>query len=406
MHLLDRAAGQRRVPHRRARAGQVVRRRHRAEGRQVRLRDAQPARRRGRRAAHRRGTRAAAPVPDRAGVRDLGPPGHRRDDRAARRPRPLAGRAARARRATCSSARRVLRAVGRQGVARARCAGDAVPVASRIAQLAEFVEVALPHGRHRRRCASWPAPGAASSSTPTLSTLVLDALRRRSFDGLDERADLGRGGRGRAGAGPRRSSATSSTLPCSRSPTSSTSSRRTPSVTRGRVAELAVDAAAGARAARPPTCDDCCAAPRSSAASDGSASPTPSGTSRGRWAPASGSGFACTRTSPSGCSSSRRRWRRWARSRSSMRERLDGGGYPRGLTAARSRRRPACWPRPTPTRRCASRGRTARRCSRRRGRGRAARRGRRPDVSTPPPSTRCSRRRATACRAAARARPG
>ena len=42
--LLHRAAGQRRLPHRRARAGQVVRRRHRAEGDQVRPRAREPAR--------------------------------------------------------------------------------------------------------------------------------------------------------------------------------------------------------------------------------------------------------------------------------------------------------------------------------------------------------------------------
>ena len=42
-------------------------------------------------------------------------------------------------------------------------------------------------------------------------------------------------------------------------------------------------------------------------------------------------------------------------------ERLDGSGYPRGLSGAAISRSPGCWPPPTPTRRCASRARTVRR---------------------------------------------
>ena len=51
--------------------------------------------------------------------------------------------------------------------------------------------------------------------------------------------------------------------------------------------------------------------------SAGSGSPTRSGTSRARSAPVNGNGFACIPTSPSGCFSSPRRWRRSGQSPSS-----------------------------------------------------------------------------------------
>ena len=58
-----------------------------------------------------------------------------------------------------------------------------------------------------------------------------------------------------------------------------------------------------------------------------------------------------------------RRSRRSARIAVQHRERLDGSGYPRGLVGRRDlARRRACSAPPTPTRRCASRGRTASRC--------------------------------------------
>ena len=83
--LLHGAAGQRRLPLRRARAGEVVRRRHRA---QVAASTTTTAQRRGRgrgdAAAGRRGQPAAAPVPGRARVRRLRASRARRDDRAAR----------------------------------------------------------------------------------------------------------------------------------------------------------------------------------------------------------------------------------------------------------------------------------------------------------------------------------
>ena len=116
--LLHGAAGQRRLPHRRARAGEVVRRRHRAEGRQVRPRDAQRARARWRRpAAARRGQPAAAPLPARAGVRVSG----HRDldgmiDQHAAMAR-VAGEQLGLPSAVLDARRRLLRAVGRPGLA-------------------------------------------------------------------------------------------------------------------------------------------------------------------------------------------------------------------------------------------------------------------------------------------------
>ena len=79
------------------------------------------------------------------------------------------------------------------------------------------------------------------------------------------------------------------------------------------VADLAADAGDAARASARRGATRC-GAPASCTASAGSASRTRSGTSAGRSARASGSACACTRTSPSGCCSSRRRSRRSARS--------------------------------------------------------------------------------------------
>ena len=74
-----------------------------------------------------------------------------------------------------------------------------------------------------------------------------------------------------------------------------------------------------------------CTAPRWSTTSAGWACPTRSGTSPAPSALASGNGSGCTRTSPNACCASHPRWRPSARSRSNT-ERLDGSGYPRGLT--------------------------------------------------------------------------
>ena len=125
-----RAAGQRRLPHRRARAGQVVRRRHRAEGRQVRLRAARAARRGGRRAP----LGAGQPPLHRFRIglefADLGPPGRRRHDRparghGARRSAEQLGLAER--RARRRSARPTSSGTARAGPGTLR--GEAVPIA-------------------------------------------------------------------------------------------------------------------------------------------------------------------------------------------------------------------------------------------------------------------------------------
>ena len=102
-----------------------------------------------------------------------------------------------------------------------------------------------------------------------------------------------------------------------------------------------------------------CGARASCTTSAGSACRTRSGTSPGRSAPASGSACGCTRTSPSACCTSRR-------AGAARRDRRAAARAPRRLglpaRARRAARSPA--PRessapPTPTRRCASRGRTA-----------------------------------------------
>jgi hypothetical protein len=62
----------------------------------------------------------------------------------------------------------------------------------------------------------------------------------------------------------------------------------------------------------------CCAAPASSTTSAGSASRTPCSTSAARSPGATSSASASSRISPSGCCASRRRWRRWRRSPSSI----------------------------------------------------------------------------------------
>ena len=127
----------------------------------------------------------------------------------------------------------------------------------------------------------------------------------------------------------------------------------------GRGRGLAPGLHAGGR--RPP-----CGAPRSRSTSAASACRTRSGRSPGRSGSATGSACACTRTSPSARSRTRRRWPRWAR----WPARTTSGSTAPATTARRSRRgsrpRPASSPPPTPTRRCASRGRTGPRSTRRR----------------------------------------
>ena len=141
--LLHGAARQRRLPLRRARAGEVVRGRHRAQVRQVRRRHAEPA-------------RAAAAMLSLVGSGN--PPLHRfrvglefaisgRHDldgmiarHAALATRAWPSGSACRRRCRRRSAPRTSSGTARAGPA--SLAGDAIPVAARLAQFAEFVEVA------------------------------------------------------------------------------------------------------------------------------------------------------------------------------------------------------------------------------------------------------------------------
>jgi len=140
--LLHRLADQRRLPLRRVRAGEVVRRRHRVEVGQVRELGPAAACRVRRRPPDRQRQPAASPLPDRRGARPLGPQRLRRDDRAARRSRRETCGRARALRSAAAGGRVLIRAMGRQGLGPGELAGEAVPIAARLAQLAEFVEVA------------------------------------------------------------------------------------------------------------------------------------------------------------------------------------------------------------------------------------------------------------------------
>ena len=81
------------------------------------------------------------------------------------------------------------------------------------------------------------------------------------------------------------------------------------------------------------------------------------------------------------------------------RERLDGSGYPRGLSGGAISRPAGCWGPPTRTPRCASPGRTARPGLRRKRRRRCGPRSGLAAWTARPP-TPCSRRPGTGCRAA------
>jgi hypothetical protein len=92
----------------------------------------------------------------------------------------------------------------------------------------------------------------------------------------------------------------------------------------------------------------------------GSESRTRSGTSPARSPAPSWNGSAPTHTWASGCSRSRPRLRAWARSRSSIMSDSTAPAIPAACPAIRSGRPYGCWPRPTCTRRYASRVRTGR----------------------------------------------
>ena len=201
--LLHGPAGQRRLSLRRARAGEVVRRRHRAQVRQVRPRAAEP--RRGALAIDAAASAAATRRCTGSGSAWSSPlSGHRDLDGMIAQHSALArsaGRAARSVRGGAGGGRCRLRAVGRRGLARASCAATRSRSASRLAQIGEFTEVA-----HRIGGVGAAVALAAQAAPARSSTRICAAISAEHaegiLDGLDARRDLGRGHRGRAGAGP------------------------------------------------------------------------------------------------------------------------------------------------------------------------------------------------------------
>ena len=176
--------GERGLPHRRARAGALVRRRHRPEGDQVRARAVQRRGHPGHAPAAGFRRYAAAPDPRRPRLRALGPQGGRRDDRPARRAGPVAGRGARPRRGRARRALRVLRAVGRQGLPRRRSpatgsrwlhASPSSPSSSRWRTANDGIDGALDLARRR----------SGTQFDPALVEVVL-ADAEKVFQGLDE----------------------------------------------------------------------------------------------------------------------------------------------------------------------------------------------------------------------------
>ena len=163
---------QRRLPLRRARAGEVVRRRHRAEVDQVRPRAEQPADGGDGHALPRRRPPAAAPLPARARVRALRPPRGRRHDRAPRaRSRGRWPSSSTCRTTVLDGARRGLRALGRAGLARrARGRGGADRVAGRAGWPSSSRSRTASAASRRRR--SSRASGAAEQFDPALADLV------------------------------------------------------------------------------------------------------------------------------------------------------------------------------------------------------------------------------------------
>ena len=196
---------------------------------QVRPRAAEHRRRRRGHAPDRVGQPAAAPLPDRPGVRAR--PAAATLDGMIARHAALAGSLAEQLGlpdAVQQARRRVLRAVGRPGVA-GELEGDAVPIASRLAQLAEYVEVAHRLGGAGARGAMARERAGTQFDPDARGAAV---RRRRGDPGRPRRgADLGRGDRGRARARRPAVGRASSTPRWRRSPTSSTSSRRTRSAT-------------------------------------------------------------------------------------------------------------------------------------------------------------------------------
>ena len=170
--------------------------------------------------------------------------------------------------------------------------GDEIPIASRLAQLSEFVEVAHRVGGVEAAVALAGVVPARSSTPPCAALMCADA--ELIFDGLDEAPHVGRGDRSRASAWPSMLSDEQfddallaiADFVDLKSPYTLGHARA--------VADLAAEAGAAARTGRRRRRTRC-AALGWCTTSDGSASPTRSGTRPGRSATANGSACACTR---------------------------------------------------------------------------------------------------------------
>ena len=287
----------------------------------------------------------------------------RRHDRPARRARPAAGRAS----STCpprsATALGVLvRAVGRQGLARrARRRRRPARVPDRAA--GGVRRGRPPHGRHRRRRATLArrASGTAVRSRPSSDAAA--RRRRESSTGSTTSAP------GRRSSTPSRRSRV--VLSAGRVRRGAAGDRRV------RRPEVAVHArplgrrGRAGRGRRPPPQPRRrrgarrCAGPGSCTSSAGWASPTRSGTSPARSAPGVGAGAAAPVLHRADAAAVRRRSRPLGRivgaaTRAPRRLRLPAGPARQRDLAAR----PGSSAPPTPTRRCARSGRTARRSPR------------------------------------------
>ena len=232
-------------------------------------------------------------------------------------------------------------------------------MASRLAQAAEFVEVANRVGG---------AEAAKELARDRRGEQFDPAVSRRDRGGgrgdpvrSRHAGQLGCGDRGGARAGDRglwRALRRRARWPWR---ASWTSSRRISWATRAPSRSL--PARRGSGSACPIRRSARCGAPVSCTTSGGWGSRTRSWTSAVRLPPAIGSAFAWGRTSPSGCCGSRRRSPRLRRSPFSTASVATAPGIRAASRATGSPSPRACWARPTPTRRCASRARTAPRCS-------------------------------------------
>ena len=235
--------------------------------------------------------------------------------------------------------------------------GDAVPIASRLALLSEFAEVAYRVGGVRRRGQPWPTSGAAGSSIPCVSQDPLRGGAQPILAGLDADRALGCGDRRRAGAHGRALGRTGSTS-------------RSQAIANFVDLKSPVQPRACARRRR----SGCRGGDRARTGPGGGAHPL-ARRARARSRPA--------RRLERDLGQAAGRWGagEWERVRIhpyltermlaqspalaplgaiavAHRERLDGSGYPRGLAgAAISPLGPDPRPPPTPTRRCASRAR-------------------------------------------------